>query len=320
MNIINILANEPNAVFIVVGLLGLIVGSFLNVVIYRLPIMMTRSFREQCTQLLRDEGENKKDWFKNTHGLKRFGGSKRQLRQIFKALKASQVGPINTPFNLSAPRSHCPHCKHQITVLENIPIVSFIWQHGKCNACHKAISIRYPLIEALSAILACVTAWRFGFGWELAFALVLTWALLAASMIDFDYQLLPDSITLPFLWLGLLCNLIGLYPAISLEESVIGAMVGYLALWSVYWLFKLATGKEGMGYGDFKLLAMLGAWMGWQAVLTIIFISSFVGAMVGIMLILLRGHDKDVPIPFGPYLAMAGWINLLWGETFRVFF
>jgi leader peptidase (prepilin peptidase)/N-methyltransferase len=175
------------------------------------------------------------------------------------------------------------------------------------------------LIEGLSAILAIITASQFEFGWQLVFALALTWALLAVSMIDFDHQLLPDSITLPFLWLGFLCHLLGLYDA-SIKESVIGAMVGYLALWSVYWLFKLVTGKEGMGYGDFKLLAMLGAWMGWQAVPVIIFISSLVGAVVGITLILLRGHDKNVPIPFGPYLAVAGWVSLLWGETFITFF
>ncbi|RKZ80044.1 MAG: prepilin peptidase [Candidatus Parabeggiatoa sp. nov. 1] len=319
MNITLIFTNAPYAVFIVVGLLGLIVGSFLNVVIYRLPIMMKREWRVQCIQLLTDEAGNNSNHFWNTRFLKKLGASKRQLRKIFRATSLKPSVPLhNNPFNLSRPRSHCPHCGHQITVLENIPIASFIWQRGKCTACHQAISIRYPLIEALSAILAIIIAWHFGFGWQLAFALVLTWALLAASIIDFNHQLLPDNITLPLLWLGLLCNSFGLYT--SLEESLIGAIVGYLVLWSVYWLFKLATGKEGMGYGDFKLLAMLGAWLGWQAVPMILFISSLAGAVVGISLILLRGHDKNVPIPFGPYLASAGWISLLWGETLTAFF
>lgn len=278
MNIFNYLASDPNAVLLVVGILGLIMGSFLNVVIFRLPIMMELEWRTQCTSFLN-----------------------------------LSAPPPSEPFNLSQPRSCCPHCRHQIIALENIPIFSYIWQGGKCTACHKSISIRYPLIEALSAILAVITAWQFGFGWPLLGALALTWALIAASMIDFDHQLLPDSIILPFLWFGLLCNLFGWYT--DIESSVIGAMVGYLSLWSVYWLFKLITGKEGMGYGDFKLLAMLGAWMGWQALPVIILMSSLVGAVVGIVLILWRGHDKNVPIPFGPYLAAAGWISLLWGDT-----
>ena len=272
MTVFNYLAAEPNAVLIVVGILGLIVGSFLNVVIYRLPIMMEHAWQLECTKTTSTKS-----------------------------------------FNLNVPRSHCPHCQHQITVLENIPILSYIWQRGKCTACHQGISIRYPLIEALSACLAVITAWHFGFGWPLLGALVLTWALLASSMIDFDHQLLPDDIILPFLWIGLLCNLFGLYTTI--ESSVIGAMAGYLSLWSIYWLFKLATGKEGMGYGDFKLLALLGAWMGWQALPIIILLSSFVGAGVGILLMIFYAHDKNVPIPFGPYLAAAGWISLLWGDT-----
>jgi len=274
--LINFVA-DPNPLIVITGILGLVVGSFINVVIYRLPIMMERDWRKQCAQLL-----------------------------------AIEESKFDEPFNLSQPRSRCPHCSHQITALENIPILSYIWQRGKCVACHKPISIRYPLIEATSAILAVITAWHFGFGWPLLGALALTWALLAASMIDFDRQLLPDDITLPFLWIGLLCNLFGLYT--DLESGVIGAIAGYLLLWSVYWLFKLATGKEGMGYGDFKLLAMLGAFMGWQVLPIIILMSSFVGAIVGITLVLFRSHDKNMPIPFGPYLAAAGWITLLWGN------
>ncbi len=279
MNIFNYLAAEPYAMLFVVGILGLIVGSFLNVVIYRLPIMMEREWRKQCAE----------------------------LSNVPSPIEDSEA------FNLNQPRSRCPHCKHQITALENIPILSFILQRGKCRHCHQNISIRYPIIEVLSAILAVITAWHFGFSWALLGALALTWALLAASVIDFDYQYLLDNITLPLLWLGLLCNLFGLYT--DIESSVIGAMAGYLSLWSVYWLFKLFTGKEGMGYGDFKLLALLGAWMGWQALVVIIFMSSFVGAVVGIMLIIFRGHDKNIPIPFGPYLAAAGWIVLLWGDS-----
>ena len=274
MTVFTYLAAEPQAVLIVVALLGLIIGSFLNVVIYRLPIMMEREWQEQCHE---------------------------------------SVSKTMQDFNLMVPRSRCPHCQHQITALENIPILSYIWQRGKCTACHKSISIRYPLIEALSAILAVLTAVHFGFGWPLLAALVLTWALLASSMIDFDHQLLPDDILLPLLWLGILCHVFGLYN-ITLESSVIGAMVGYVSLWSIYWIFKRITGKEGMGYGDFKLLAVLGAWMGWQMLPIIILLSSIVGASVGILLIIFYKHNKDVPIPFGPYLAAAGWISLLWGE------
>jgi len=272
------LVTEPSTIIFITGILGLIVGSFLNVVIYRLPIMMEREWRTQCAELLN--------------------------------LSQSEHDKV---LNLSQPRSHCPHCDHQITVLENIPLLSYIWQGGKCNACQKAISLRYPLIEAASALLAMSTAWHFGLTWHLVGALALTWALLAASMIDFDHQLLPDNITLPFLWLGLLCNLFGLYT--DIESSVIGAMTGYLSLFIVYWLFKLFTGKEGMGYGDFKLLALLGAWLGWQTLPVIILISSLVGTVVGMTLILWRSHDKNIPIPFGPYLAAAGWLSLLWGEN-----
>jgi len=279
MNIFSYLAAEPYAVLFICGIFGLIVGSFLNVVIYRLPIMMEREWRQQCAELS----------------------------------NVSSPTEDSEAFNLNQPRSRCPECKHQITALENIPIFSFILQGGKCRYCHQKISLRYPVIETLSAILAIITAWHFGFSWALLGALALTWALLAASVIDFDHQYLFDNITLPLLWLGLLCNLFGLYT--DIESSVIGAMAGYLLLWSVFWLFKLVTGKEGMGYGDFKLLALLGAWMGWQSLAVIIFMSSFVGAVVGIMLMIFRGHDKNIPIPFGPYLAAAGWISFLWGDS-----
>ena len=262
--------------------LGLLVGSFLNVVVYRLPIMMERGWRTQCRELL--------------------GGAETPEPPVDK----------EEPFNLIVPRSRCPHCGHTVSALENIPIISYLWLRGRCAGCGKAISARYPLVELSSAVLSGITVWHFGFHWTAAAALFLTWALIALTLIDYDHQLLPDDITLPFLWFGLLLSLYGLFTESS--ASIIGATAGYLSLWSVYMLFKWTTGKEGMGYGDFKLLAMLGAWMGWQALPVIIILSSVVGAIVGVTLILFRGRDRNVPIPFGPYLAAAGWLTLLWGH------
>jgi leader peptidase (prepilin peptidase)/N-methyltransferase len=278
MELLLYLKYNQTALFIVIALLGLIFGSFLNVVIYRLPIMLDREWRKQCKELLEIE-DNIQD---------------------------------AQSFNLVFPRSRCPHCNHLITAWENIPILSYLWQKGRCTACQKNISLRYPIVEFLSALMAIVVTWHFGFGWALVGGIILTWILLAASLIDLDTHLLPDDITLPLLWLGLLFNLFGVYT--SLNDAVIGAMAGYLSLWSVFWLFKLVTGKEGMGYGDFKLLAALGAWFGWQMLPMIILLSAIVGAIVGIGLILLRGHDRNIPIPFGPYLAGAGWLSLVAGE------
>jgi len=283
VDVLSLLSGNTPLYLTAVALLGLSVGSFLNVVIYRLPEMMQREWRAHCAELVAGEG-----------------------------------GADDTPaaeqerFNLSTPRSRCPHCGHRIGALENIPIVSYLWLRGRCAGCGAAISMRYPIIEAATALLSVVVAWHFGFGWQALAALVLTWALVALTMIDFDHQLLPDSITQPLLWLGLLFSLWGL--GVDITSAVIGAVAGYLSLWSVYWAFKLITGKEGMGYGDFKLLAVLGAWMGWQMLPVIILLSSLVGAVVGIGLILLRGRDRSIPIPFGPYLAAAGWIALLWGQ------
>jgi len=275
-----LLFNENPAAFIsVVAILGLLIGSFLNVVILRLPIMMEKEWFSQCNELL-------------------------------------EITPTDSqtdkPFNLATPNSHCPKCNHEITAIENIPILSYLFLKGRCRDCGIKISLRYPIIEATTALLSIAVAWHFGPTWEAAAALLLTWALVTLTVIDFDHQLLPDSITLPFLWLGLGISLAGIFtdPA----SAIIGGLVGYLSLWSVYILFKLTTGKEGMGHGDFKLLAMLGAWLGWQAVLPIILLSSVVGAIVGITLIVVRGRDKNIPIPFGPYLATAGWITLLWGD------
>lgn len=256
-------------------LFGLIVGSFLNVVIYRLPVMMQRSWENQCQELL-------------------------ELEQT-----------PQESFNLITPGSRCPHCGHRIGALENIPVISYLLQRGRCKHCREPISIRYPLIELFTAVLTGITAWHFGFGWPAAFAILLTWALVAMSFIDIDHQLLPDDITLPFLWLGLLLSLFGFYT--DMPSAIIGAVAGYLSLWLVYHIFKLLTGKEGMGYGDFKLFALFGAWLGWQALPLILILSSLVGAVIGISMILFLGRDRQQPIPFGPYLAAAGWIAVLWG-------
>jgi leader peptidase (prepilin peptidase)/N-methyltransferase len=235
-----------------------------------------------------------------------------QCQELLGASPSLPLAKAEVSFNLVTPRSRCPHCNHAISALENIPVISYLWLRGRCAACGKSISARYPLIELSTALLSGITAWHFGFGWAAGAALFLTWALIALTVIDFDHQLLPDNITLPFLWIGLLLGLSGLFA--NSTASIIGAVTGYLSLWSVYILFKWVTGKEGMGYGDFKLLAMLGAWMGWQALPVIIILSSVVGAAVGITLILFRGRDKNIPIPFGPYLAAAGWLSLLWGH------
>ena len=283
------LAESPWAFTIAAAILGLLVGSFLNVVIHRFPLMMERAWQTQCQELLNSS---------TTH---------------------PPAGKKEESFNLVTPRSRCPHCGHAISALENVPVISYLWLRGRCAGCGKPISPRYPLVELTTALLSGITAWHFGFGWAAGAALALTWALIALTVIDFDHQLLPDDITLPFLWLGLVLSLFGLFT--DSASGIVGAAAGYLSLWSIYVLFKWATGKEGMGYGDFKLLAMLGAWMGWQALPVIIVLSSVVGAAVGITLILFRGRDKNIPIPFGPYLAAAGWLNLLWGHdiTHRYF-
>jgi len=281
MNVAAFFATFPVALPIFALLLGLIIGSFLNVMIYRLPIMMQREWTQQCHEFL-------------------------ELEENAEAAASQSV------FNLASPASHCPHCQHEITAMENIPVLSFLLQGGKCKQCRGEISLRYPLVEAATGLLSMLVVLGFGFTWLSLSVLILTWSLIALSMIDFDHQLLPDDICLPLLWLGLIVNYFGLL--VPLDAAVIGAIAGYLILWCVYWAFKLLTGKEGMGQGDFKLLAALGAWMGWQALPQIILLSAFVGSIVGISLILFRGQDKNIPIPFGPYLAGAGFIALLWGE------
>ncbi len=258
------------------SLLGLCVGSFLNVVIHRLPRMMEREWQSQCAEL---RGET-----------------------------ASTAEPA---LSLAFPRSHCPACGHLIGALENIPLISYLLLKGRCRGCGASISPRYPIVELGTALLSGFAVWHFGATWQAMGALCLLWALLALTFIDLDTQLLPDSITLPLLWLGILLNTQEIF--VDLQSSVIGAMAGYLSLWSVFWLFKLATGKEGMGYGDFKLLAALGAWLGWSMLPAIILLSSVVGAIVGISMVAFAKHGRNVPIPFGPYLAAAGAIALFWG-------
>ncbi len=270
------LLSNPIAFTTLAGLLGLFVGSFLNVVIHRLPRMMEHDWHAQAAELRGEEP------------------------------------PAGERFNLATPRSRCPHCGHQITLLENIPLVSYLVLRGRCGHCGAGISKRYPIVEAVSALLSAYAAWHFGFGAAALGALLFVWAMVALTCIDLDTQLLPDDITLPLLWLGVAFDLGDTYT--NLPAAVIGAMAGYLALWSVFWLFKLATGKEGMGYGDFKLLAAIGAWLGWQMLPLTILLSSLVGAVVGIVLIAVARHGRNVPIPFGPYLAAAGLIALFWGE------
>ena len=286
MGYVELLQQNPWLYYIVVFILGLLVGSFLNVVIYRLPVMLKRQWRHDCIQYLQES---------NDPAL----ATDTQLEQT-------------ENFNLTAPRSRCPHCNHLIRAWENIPVISYLFLRGKCHECGHGISIRYPLIELLSAILVTLVAWKFGVTEQAAMAMLLTWALIALTFIDLDHQYLPDNITLPFLWLGLLAGLYSVFTDVT--SSVWGAAFGYAVLWTIYILFKKITGKEGMGFGDFKLLAMLGAWLGWQMLPAIIFMSSLVGAAIGISLILLKRHQRGIPIPFGPYLATAGWIVLLWGN------
>ena len=284
------LFSQSTPVFIaVVFAFALVIGSFLNVVIHRLPIMMEREWREQCEELSKSPPEYE------------LPGDR---------------------FDLIVPRSRCPSCGQLIKAWQNIPVISYLLLGGKCANCKESISARYPLVEIATAVLAGLCAWRFGFGWEALMAIVLTLALVAISMIDADTQLIPDSIVLPLLWVGLVMSLF--HPMansqtlfISPKAAIVGAVAGYLSLWTVYQLFKLVTGKEGMGYGDFKLLAALGAWLGWQQLPQIILMSAVVGAAVGISLMVFRKHERSVPIPFGPYLAAAGWITMLWGEQIK---
>jgi leader peptidase (prepilin peptidase) / N-methyltransferase len=267
---------------------GLAVGSFLNVVIHRLPKMMEADWRAQCLDFLHPE----------------------------QALAESAT--VQPRYNLVVPRSACPSCGHKITAIENIPVLSYLALRGKCSKCRTPIGVRYPLVELLTGVLTGFLAWHFGVSWQALFAIIFLWALIALTFIDADTTLLPDDITLPLLWLGLLINAAGIFT--TLQSAVIGAVAGYLALWSVYWAFKLITGKEGMGYGDFKLLAALGAWLGWQMLPLVILLSAMVGTIVGVAGIVLQGREKGAKLPFGPYLAAAGLIAIIWGTPLNAWY
>lgn len=279
-NLILVFELSPLFFYSAVFIVSLAVGSFLNVVIYRMPVMMKNEWRCECEEFL-------------------------ELEPSKPTAKLS----------LSLPRSSCGHCGHQITALENIPVLSYLFLKGKCSSCNAHISIQYPIVELLTAIISVIVAINFGVTIQTLAALFLTWVLIAASGIDIHHKLLPDQLMLPLLWLGLLLNVFGVFT--DLESSIIGAMAGYMSLWLVFWAFKLITKKDGMGYGDFKLLALLGAWMGWQHLFIIILTSSFVGAIIGISYLLFKSKDRNTQIPFGPYLATAGWATLLWGEQMQ---
>lgn len=282
MLLLDYLAANPAALILVCVLFGLLVGSFLNVVIHRIPKMMEATWRQEARELLEQP-----------------------------APKGEETPPI---FNLVTPGSHCPHCNHRIRWYENVPVVSWALLKGRCSGCKAAISKRYPIIELLTALVAGLCAWRFGYDPWLIFMLYGSFTLLALAVIDLDTTLLPDDLTYPLLWAGLLAAVLGISP-VSLPDAVIGAMAGYLSLWSLYWVFKLLTGKEGMGYGDFKLLAALGAWLGWQYLPVVVLLSSVVGLVFAVSMMASGSVKRDQGIPFGPYLAIAGWIALLWGEV-----
>lgn len=302
-----------------VSVFSLLVGSFLNVVIHRVPVMLQREWRAQAEEILSEGGndqgvEGSKN--ENASGRRTADGGRSEKKQKDLAPAPSPQPPAK--YNLVVPRSACPHCGAPIKAWQNVPVISYLLLKGKCANCGAKISARYPIVELVTAILSAAVAWKFGFTWYTGAALLLTWFLIALTCIDFDTQLLPDNMTLPLMWIGLLLSLAATIPEFRLpvdtRSSILGAVFGYLSLWSVYQLFKLLTGKEGMGYGDFKLFAALGAWMGWQMLPLIILLSAFTGAVVGITLIVVRGRDRNIPIPFGPYLAAAGWIALIWGD------
>ncbi len=302
MTLHEFMSNSPTAVIASVFVLGAMVGSFLNVVIHRLPVMLEKDWKQQCDELF----------------------SASATTEVTQDQATKNPSTSKQKYNLISPGSHCPNCSHKISALENIPIISYLFLKGQCSDCKQSISLRYPLIELVTAIMSAVVAIYFGYTWALAAGLILTWSLICLCMIDFDTQYLPDVITIPLLWAGLLFSLLPDTTAntimISPSHSIIGAALGYMILWLVFHTFKLITGKEGMGYGDFKLYAALGAWMGWHLLPLIIILSSFVGAIVGIGLIIFKGRDKNTPIPFGPYLAAAGWIALIWGKDIINFY
>lgn len=277
---------------VTIALLGLCIGSFLNVVILRLPRMLYLQWETQFQAQAQDQSQP--------------------------APLPISEGNTDNPFNLILPASHCPQCLHKLSWFDNIPLLSYIWLKGSCRYCHHKISARYPSIEFLTASLSVLVFLKFGFSLETLAGLILTWILIAISFIDIDHQLIPDNLTLPGIWIGLMFNAFAVFQSPS--AAILGAIAGYLALWSIYWIFKYLTGKEGMGYGDFKLIALLGAWLGWQALPLIVMIASFLGSIVGVSLILAKKQHKDSPIPFGPFLALGGWVTLLWGVDFNAWY
>ena len=285
MSVIYFLQTQPFFFTLTMAMFGMCIGSFLNVVIYRLPKMMQQDWHEQCCELLDIKNEN--------------------------VAEQQQV-------NLIFPGSSCPACQHKISALENIPVISYLFLKGRCKACNVKISPQYPIIEIFTGIITAYIAWHFGFNLQALFAMFLTWALICLSMIDLEHSLLPDDIMLPFLWLGLACNIYGIFT--DIHSSLIGAILGYSVLWLIFMSFKIVTGKEGMGYGDFKLLALLGAWFGWQYLPLIILLSSITASVIGIAMIIFKGRDKTTAFPFGPYLAIAGWIILIWGKELTGFY
>ncbi len=288
MEIVEIIQTRPLVLTVLTFVLGLLVGSFLNVVVYRLPIMLQREWKAQCCDYLELE---------NTEP------------------DSNPASAKFTQFNLQTPDSHCPGCNRKIRPWENLPVISYLMLGGKCAGCKTRISLRYPSVEFITGLLSALVAHTYGPHWLTLAVLIFTWCLIAMTLIDYDHQLLPDNITIPLLWLGLVVNALDLGMGVSAIDAVLGAAIGYLSLWSFYWVFKLATGKEGMGYGDFKLLAALGAWLGWQSLLPVIILSSLVGAVFGILMIVMTGRDRSQPMPFGPFLAGAGFIMLIWGPA-----
>jgi leader peptidase (prepilin peptidase)/N-methyltransferase len=289
-----VLSSSPTLLIVTAGILGLIMGSFLNVVIYRLPRMLQREWREQCEELMAQENQDKIPAKAKTEGDR-----------------------VRETFNLISPGSTCPSCGQAIKAHQNIPVISYLLLRGRCASCSAKIPVRYPVIELATGVLSALVAWRFGYSLECLAGLLLTWSLVALAVIDLDTQLLPDVMTLPLLWLGLTISLLshadGSMVFTDPRSAIIGGLAGYLSLWSIYQAFKLATGKEGMGYGDFKLLAALGAWFGWQLLLLIVLLSAVIGLIAAIGMRIFAGHEHQVPIPFGPYLAVAGFVAMLWG-------
>ncbi|KFZ36186.1 methyltransferase [Shewanella mangrovi] len=290
---ISLMGQYPIVFIALAFVFAAVIGSFINVVIFRLPVMMKREWQQECNQFLEE-----------------YQPAAYQALEKQKLLKPLDQFPER--FNLVVPNSTCPKCKAAIKPWHNLPIVGWLLLGGKCAACKQPISVRYPIFEFLNGALVAILAWHFGPTIEFALAAVLSFALIAMTGIDLDEMLLPDQLTLPFLWLGIIANYFNTFT--SLDNAIIGAIAGYLSLWSVFWLFKLLTGKEGMGYGDFKLMALFGAWLGWQMLPLIILLSSLVGAVIGISMIIFKGMGRNNPIPFGPYIALAGWIALVWGQ------